>query len=69
MSLIHCETNLILTWSTSCIIYEVDRATTFEIPDTIPFVPLAILSTQDNTKLLQQLKSGFKRIINWKNID
>ena len=23
------------------------------------------LSTQDNTKLLQQLKSGFKRTINW----
>ena len=23
------------------------------------------LSTQDNAKLLQQLKSGFKRIINW----
>ena len=26
---------------------------------------LLILSTQDNAKLLQQLKSGFKRIINW----
>ena len=24
-----------------------------------------ILSTQENTKLLQQLKSGFKRVINW----
>ena len=24
------------------------------------------LSTQDNAKLLQQLKSAFKRIINWK---
>ena len=23
------------------------------------------LSTQDNSKLLQQLKSGFKRVINW----
>ena len=23
------------------------------------------LSTQENTKLLQQLKSGFRRIINW----
>ena len=26
------------------------------------------LLTQDNTKLLEQLKSGFKRIISWKNI-
>ena len=24
-----------------------------------------ILSTQDNAKLLQKLKSGFKRVINW----
>ena len=23
------------------------------------------LKTQDNTRLLQQLKSGFKRVINW----
>ena len=26
------------------------------------------LSTQDNSKLLQQSKSGFKRIISWKNV-
>ena len=29
------------------------------------FVPVLTLSTQDNAKLLQQLKSGFKRAINW----
>ena len=28
-------------------------------------IPVATLSTQDNTKLLQQLKSGFKRALNW----
>ena len=26
---------------------------------------VATLSTQENAKLLQQLKSGFKRVINW----
>ena len=26
------------------------------------------LSTQENTKFLQQLKSGFKRIINWNKL-
>ena len=26
---------------------------------------MATLSTQDNEKLLQQLKSGFKRVIHW----
>ena len=29
------------------------------------YVPLIALSTQDNEKLFEQLKSGFKRTINW----
>ena len=29
------------------------------------YVPVVTLSTQDNAKPLQQLKSGFKRTINW----
>ena len=29
------------------------------------YVPVVTLSTQDNAKLLQQLKSGFKRVIKW----
>ena len=28
-------------------------------------VPAVTLSTQDNAKLLQQLKSGFKRTVDW----
>ena len=35
------------------------------ITDTKLNVPVVTLSTQDNTKLLQQLESGFKRTINW----
>ena len=42
-----------------------DQATTFSITDTKLYVPVATLSTQDNAKLLEQLKSGFKRTINW----
>ena len=30
------------------------------------YVPIVTLSNQDNVELLQQLKSGFKRTINWK---
>ena len=41
------------------------KATTFAITDTKLYAPLVTLSTQDNTKLLKQLKSGFKRTINW----
>ena len=40
-------------------------ATKFKITDTKLYVPVVTLSTQDNEKLLQQLKSGFKRTINW----
>ena len=37
----------------------------FTMTDTKFYVPVVTLSTQDNAKLLQQLKSGFKRTINW----
>ena len=42
-----------------------NQAVTFEITDTERYVPVVTLSTQENTKFLQQLKSGFKRVINW----
>ena len=68
MSLINCEVNLILTWSTNCVIVASNVANqnaTFSITDTKLYVPVVTLSTQDNPKLSQQLKSGFKRVINW----
>ena len=40
------------------------KATTFVITDTKLYVPVVTLSTQDNAKLLQQVKWGFKRAIN-----
>ena len=57
--------NLMLTWPDKCALFNDTKATTFAIIDTKLYVPVVILSTQDNAKLLQQLKSGFKRIINW----
>ena len=65
MSLINCEVNLILTWSSTCLITNSTGALTFEITDTKLYVPLVTLSTQDNSKLLQQLKSGCKRNVIW----
>ena len=65
MPLINCEVNLILTWSSACVITNSTGAGTFEITDTKLYVPVVTLSTQENTKLLQQLKSGFRRVINW----
>ena len=68
MPLINREVNLILTWSSTCVIVSArnaNQAATFEITDTKLYVPVVTLSTQENAKLLQQLKSGFKRVINW----
>ena len=68
MPLINCEINLILTWSNRYVIIDNPTAgqePTFTITDTKLYVPFVTLSTQDNAKLLEQLKSGFKRTINW----
>ena len=68
MPLINCEVDLISTWSSNCVLIATaiqNQAATFEITDTKLYVPVVTLSTQENTKFLQQLKSGFKRVINW----
>ena len=65
MPLINCEVNLLLTWSTDCVIANSTGAEKFAITETKLYVPVVTLSTQDNAKLLQQLKSGFIRTINW----
>ena len=65
MSLINCEVNLILTYSLACVVNNPTGAGRFEITDTKHYVPVVTLSTQDNAKLHQQLKSGFERPINW----
>ena len=67
MSLINCEVELILTWSGNCVIIYNDVANqvpTFTITETNLYVPIVTLLTQDNEKLLPQIKSGFKRTSN-----
>ena len=61
MPLINCEVNLILTWSSTCVITDSNGAGTFAMTDTKLYVPVVTLSTQE----LQLFKSGFKRVINW----
>ena len=66
MPLINCEVELILDWSENCIIISTNVANqvhTFTIRNL--YVPVVTLSTQDNAKLLLQLKSGFKRTTSW----
>ena len=59
MPFINCEVNLILTWSKDSIITNSAGEGKFAITETKLYVPVIILSTKDNEKLLQQLKSGF----------
>ena len=68
MPLINCGINLILTCSANCFLVTgtvANQVPTFTITNTKLYVPVVILSTQDNAKLLKQLKSGFKIKINW----
>ena len=69
MLLINYEISLQLKWSRKCIIVAGianNQNPTFQINDTKLYVPVVALSTQQNINLLEQLESGFKRIINWK---
>ena len=68
MPLINCEVEPILNWSAHCVIIYTNvnnQVPTFTITERNLYVPVVTLSTQDNEKLLPQLKSGFKRKINW----
>ena len=68
MSLINCEAYLILTQSVICFITAstIDgQVPLYLLTDTKCYAPVVTLSTQDNAKLLQQLKLRFKGTINW----
>ena len=68
MFLIDCENNLDLNWSKNCIIVVTDvqdQVITFSVTDRKRYVLVVTQSTQDNAKLLDQLKSSFKKTINW----
>ena len=59
----NCVINLNLICFAVCV--TATGAARFAVTATRLYVPVVTLSTQDNTKLLQQLKSGFKRTSNW----
>ena len=81
VTLINCEIDLILSWSKNCVLADMTARAAgnnddlpvivapieleFQIKDTKLYVPFVSLSTKDDNKLLEQLKSGFKRTIKW----
>ena len=68
--MITCAVELILTWSKNCVLANMmanvtPSGATFKITDTKLYVPVVTLSKENDIKLLEQLKSGFKRTIKW----
>ena len=75
--LINCEVELILNWSKNCVLADmtVNAAANpaivaptgleFKITDTKLYVPVVTLSKENDIKLLEQLKTGFKRTVKW----
>ena len=77
--LINYEVELILTWSKNCVLGDMTvrdaesdnppivapTGLGFKITDTNLHIPVVSLSKENEIKLLQQLKSGFKRTIKW----
>ena len=55
MPLTNHEIKLILTQSTDCDIFSAAEKIKFAVTDTTLYVPIVTLSTEDNSKLLQQL--------------
>ena len=70
---------MILTWSKTCVLADMTVTAArgdnpaiiaptgleFKITDTKLFFPVVTLSKENDIKLLEQLKSAFKRIIKW----
>ena len=68
MPLTDFEVNLQLKWSENCFL--IAGTASNEEPkftDTKRYVLFVTFSTQDNTKVFEQLESGFKRTVNLKN--
>ena len=79
--LINCEVEIILTGSKNCVLADMTERPAgnnndppaivtptgleFQITDTKLYVPVVTLSTENNKKLLEQLKSGFERTVKW----
>ena len=69
---------MILNWSKNCVLADMTRdaqgnnpaivapsGATFKITDTKLYVPVVTLSKENDIKLLDQLKLGFRRTIKW----
>ena len=78
--MVNCEVSLALSWSENCVITSMEKrilvagqpnrsdspeSAAFKIKDYRLYVPVVTLSAENDNKLLEQLKTGFKRTIKW----
>ena len=69
--LVNCEAELILTWTKNCALADMTVANNpptgleFQMTDTKFYVPVVTLSKENDIKLLEELKSEFKKTIKW----
>ena len=78
--MVNCEVSLALNWSETCVITNMEKRTlvagqpqigdspesaAFKIKDCKLYVAVVTLSAENDNKLLEQLKAGFKRTIKW----
>ena len=74
MPLINCEVSLILTWSRECVITSMEKRVitsirrdtsptngTFQLTDTNLYVSVITLSIENHKRLLEKLRTGFKK--------
>ena len=73
--LINCEIEVILTWPKNCVLTDMTANAAnnsaivaptgleFELKETKLYAPVVTLSKENDTKLLEQLKLGFKRTV------
>ena len=73
MPLINCEVSMTLTWSWNCVLTDITKQATRTAQGgnparpavTLSSIPVVTLSTENDKKLLEQLRAGFKRTIKW----
>ena len=80
LPLVNCEVSLTLSWSETCVITSIEKRilvagqpnrgdsptnAKFKTKDCKLYVPVVTLSAENDNKLLEQLKTGFKRTIKW----
>ena len=65
MPLINCKIKLNLTWKKECVLSTDDGNAVFIINDTKMYVPVVLLSKEDNKDFIEQQNKGFQRSIYW----